>query len=462
MKCINVTGIQSGMLLQRDVHTNLCSVTVSIDSTGTPTVSMGQLTYLHDHFYRLTGIPVGGPYKIQICDNVSSVSFDDLWVGDLWLLGGQSNMEGYGEIRESDRLYDQNPLTQIRAFYMDDHWAVARTRLHLQWTNADTPLAEKWLNMNHLALSDREKLTEDDAGVGPGLFIGKYLWETTGIPQGLIPCAFGGTCMDDWSPDNKTATSQYQSMLRRFKACGSNVRGMFWYQGESDYGWIRSKNFTEKMVRFISALRQDFSIPDLPFVQVQIGINQSYDHAQLDNMIAWAKFRQRQADLSQYISNLSTVSAANTYRFDFVHIDADSQEEIGKALAMEMLSLLGSPEQQCPKLHSIELQPMEGHLYKGQAAIVLTYDNVIGELTSYGQPYGYSVTLFDEIPFLSPYKGIRTIKLVANKVYIVTDYRYEQLDHAYVWYGAGCNTVCTIQDSAGRAPLAMGPIPVKA
>jgi hypothetical protein len=177
-------------------------------------------------------------------------------------------------------------------------------------------------------------------------------------------------------------------------------------------------------------------------------------------MIAWAKLRSRQAELQQYIPYFSTISAANTTRFDLIHLDADSQEQIGTALAMEMLSLLGCPEKKSPTLRNITLQEMEGHLYKGQAAIVLTYDNVIGTLTSFGPPYGYSVTLFDEIPFLSPYKGIRSIKLLGNQVFIVTDYTYEQLEHAYVWYSAGCNTVSTIQDTAGRAPLAMGPVPV--
>ena len=143
-----------------------------------------------------------------------------------------------------------------------------------------------------------------------------------------------------------------------------------------------------------------------------------------------------------------------------IHLDANSQEQLGKTFAMEMLSLLGNSDQKSPTLRSITLQEMKGHLYRGQAAIVLTYDNVIGSLTSYGHPYGYSVTLFDEIPYLSPYKGIRTIKLSGNQVFIVTEYTYEQLEHASVWYSAGCNTVSTIQDGAGRAPLAMGPVPV--
>ena len=70
------------------------------------------------------------------------------------------------------------------------------------------------------------------------------------------------------------------------------------------------------------------------------------------------------------------------------------------------------------------------------------------------------ITLFDEIPYLWPYKGIEHIKLEGNKVIIVTPYSLEQLRHGYVWYGAGPNTICTIQDAEGRAPLAMGPVPI--
>ena len=455
-----VYGIQSGMMMQRDSDTNMCSITLTIENAIDPVASMGKLTCMENGMYHLTGIPTGGPYVVTITDEDNCVEFSDLWVGDVWLLGGQSNMEGWAPYREIDRIYDKTPNPKIRAFYLDDHWDAAVTQLHQQWTNADLGLAEKKMATLGLTLAERDTLTLNDCGIGPGLFIGRYLLEHTGIPQGLILCAFGGTCMDDWMPENTTPASQYQSMLRRFKACGSNVRGMFWYQGESDIEWIAGEKFTGKVEHFLSTMRTDFGLPQMPFVQAQIAYCRGFSHMQLDTIAAWMKIRRQQAQMPEYMPYFSTISTANTYLHDMIHIDTPSQEAVGKAMAMEMLAQLGEPDMANPKLKSIEICNMEGHLYFARTGVVLTYDHVIGGFQSNGHPNGYSITLFDEIPYLWPYKGIEHIKLEGNKVIIVTPYSLEQLRHGYVWYGAGPNTICTIQDAEGRAPLAMGPVPI--
>lgn len=453
-----IHGIKNGMVMQRDLASNTCAILIAIREASHPVASLGTLEHLDEELYRLTGIDVGGPYNLTIWDESGEQTFEDLWVGDVWILGGQSNMEGWGVLRERDVCYDKGPMPQIRAFYLDDHWDAARTQLHLPWTNCDVVLAEKFMRNCGKSLAERDVLSLEDAGVGPGLFFGKYMFVHNRIPQGLIPCAFGGTCMDDWSSENTTPTSQYRHMFRRFTECGSNVRGMFWYQGESDIEWMRTEKFTDRMVDFTDSLRKDFGLPNLPIVQVQIGHTEHFNNLILDNIAAWQKIRRHQYSMHERIPNFSTVSAANTYCHDLIHIDADSQETIGKAAAMEMCALLGETALAGPALHSIEVRRMEGHLYYGKTAVILTYDHVIGEFVSDGHPYGYSVTLFDEIPYLFPYKGICHIRLAHNQVFIVTEYSPEQLEHGYVWYGAGPNVVCNIHDAEGRAPLAMGPV----
>ena len=215
-----IRGLKNGMVLQRDMGTNACKITISLRGVQHPQPSLGKLEHLGGERYRLTGIPVGGPYALTLADGTRRLEFADLWVGDVWLLGGQSNMEGWGERGEAELRYDEAPLQKIRAFYLDDHWESARSQLHLPWTNHDTALAEKFLVGRGLTLAQRDCLTLADAGVGPGLFIGQYLCEQSGVPQGLIPCAFGGTCMQDWLPENLTPTSQYRHTLRRFWEIG--------------------------------------------------------------------------------------------------------------------------------------------------------------------------------------------------------------------------------------------------
>lgn len=460
---MKIYHLQSGMLLQRDPATDLCKTYFQIEDARAPSISLGALEKLPDGRWCLTGIPVGGPYEFTIFDDNEALTFSDIWVGDLWLLGGQSNMEGCGAYREQDLAYMQSPIPQIRAFYMDDRWDIGAYHLHELWLLKDTGLAEKCLITRGKAPQDwKSQSSFDDCGVGPGLFIARYLWEQTGIPQGLLPCGFGGTCMDDWMPENTTPTSEYQSMIRRFHAAGGNVRGIFWYQGESDLNWLCNDQFTDKMSHFIKTLRNDTGNPTLPFVQAQLNQCQSHSHLLLDNIASWMAIQQQQADMANHIPYLSTISTAGGSRHDLIHLDADSQEAAGKAMAMEMLALLGKDDQHCPRLRSIEVRPTTGHLSHGKTSVILTYDHVIGALSSTGAAYGYSITLKDEIPYLFPYKGICSVKPRGNQVEIVTVYTPEQLELGYVWYGAGPNTVCTISDSAGRYPLAMAKIPITA
>ena len=69
----------------------------------------------------LDGIPCGGPYTVTLACGGEHVTVGDVLVGELWILAGQSNMEGSGLITGTRT--NENPL--IRAYYMDDTWGMA-------------------------------------------------------------------------------------------------------------------------------------------------------------------------------------------------------------------------------------------------------------------------------------------------------------------------------------------------
>ena len=89
---------------------------------------------------RLSGLPVGGPYEITLTipGNVpETLTVSDLLVGDVWLLGGQSNMEGCGFRKDRAK-----PHPLVREFYMTDEWRSSpRTRFTScgrRWTGYTT------------------------------------------------------------------------------------------------------------------------------------------------------------------------------------------------------------------------------------------------------------------------------------------------------------------------------------
>jgi sialate O-acetylesterase len=73
---------------------------------------------------QFVSLPAGGPYSVIFTDGKKRLVVKDVLVGDVWICAGPSNMQGLGYLQ-----YAEKPHPQVRAFYMDDHWAVARDPL---------------------------------------------------------------------------------------------------------------------------------------------------------------------------------------------------------------------------------------------------------------------------------------------------------------------------------------------
>lgn len=185
---------------------------------------------------RVPRVPAGGPYDFEVQLNGASVHVRDVLVGDVWLLGGQSNMQGCGRLRAAAR-----PNSYVRAFYMEDRWAVARDPLHDM---------SRCVDAVHIELNGGNRpLANTLTGTGPGVAFGQELARRTGIPQGLIACAHGGTSMAQWDPARKAdgGRSLYGALVRRLRKNGGAATGLVWYQGESDAGAEAAACYTEKM-----------------------------------------------------------------------------------------------------------------------------------------------------------------------------------------------------------------------
>jgi hypothetical protein len=89
--------------------------------------------------------------------------------------------------------------------------------------------------------------------------------------------------MDQWSPalKDKGGDSLYGQAIRRAGVVGP-IRGILWYQGESDANPRASAVFQEKFENLAAAFRKDLNQPNLPFYYVQIG-----RHVNSVNMPYW-------------------------------------------------------------------------------------------------------------------------------------------------------------------------------
>jgi hypothetical protein len=387
---------------------------------------------------KLAGIPVGGPYQITLKlvtkTGTEEVQFSDILVGDVWILGGQSNMEGIGRLTGAAK-----PHPLVRAFYMHDQWGVAKDPLHVLCKAVD-PI--------HYDLAGGVDCVRDPSvGVGPGVGFGQTMHKLTGVPQGLIACAHCGTTMSQWDPVLKKlgGKSFYGATLRRFHKNGAHVAGVVWYQGCSETSPEGAAVYTRRMKNLVAAFRRDFANPTLPFAMVQIAtcypcIPSSF----VEHNAWWNSIQDQERLLPKRIKNLTTVPAIDLELDDCGHISGPDQNRLGRRLAEAAWALLHGP---IAGKFPIELKSIKP-LSLNPMTFEVTFDNVVGSLRSAGKPAGFGIINSEGEDMLAIYR----VDMKDNRVIIRTGLSPESDEsHYFLHYGYGVNAYCNITDEADRS-----------
>ena len=387
----------------------------------------------------LRGLPVGGPYEIELCVGDDRLNVRHVLVGDVWILGGQSNMEGIGHIKDRAK-----PEPMVRAFYMHDAWKTAKDPIHNLCDAVDPVHADLCGGV----LPQRAAYV----GVGPGVAFGQNMFRRTGVPQGLIACAHGGTSMEQWDPAKKRegGRSLYGAMMRRFRKNGSSVAGVIWYQGCSDANEAVVALYQKRMKRLIVAMRHDFKSPQLPFVLVQISrvMGPGWDHD------SWSVVREVQRRLPERIQRCAVVPAIDLELDDGIHISGKEQNRLGRRLAQAMCAVRGDRNAgKLPiRLKSVRCEPDRT---TGLGNVSVTFDRVMGGLRAMGRPWGFDLLGPD-----GPTHGIFRTDMAGNSVVLKTGVDPVEVASMMLFYGYGTAPYCNLVDAADRAVPAFGPVPI--
>lgn len=226
---------------------------------------------------------------------------------DLYILAGQSNMAGRGELTDSHRAVQDNRVWMLTR---DLTWTVAHHPVHF-----DKPAV---------------------AGVGPGLSFGMAMAEVTpGVRIGLIPCAVGGTSIDKWQPgafDPATSTHPYDDAVERITRAmkQGRIKGMIWLQGEADSNEKGAGVYLDKLAVFIDRIRKLTGEKNLPVVVGELGRFKP-NYQLVNDELNKAPLR---------IKNLAVArSEGFTDKGDQTHFDARSAISYGLRFAREMKQL---------------------------------------------------------------------------------------------------------------------------
>ncbi len=389
----------------------------------------------------LSGIPAGGPYRLELRSKAGETArVKEFFVGDVWILSGQSNMQGCG-----NREGAAKPHPLVRAFSMRREWRRAVEPLHVLGESPDFCHH----GGSQCSPEEGERLRESAVkGVGVGLFFGREMVERSGVPQGLICVAHGGTSMNQWNPERKSlgGESLYASMLASVKATGQPVAGVLWYQGESDATVGAAPLYTDRMKRLVSATRRDLRQPQLPWIIVQLA--RVIEGRPEEGARAWNSIQEQQRLLPRQIKNLETVAAIDLELDDCIHIGADSFPVLAKRFARvaDRMVLGNLREDRPPQLGKITPR----HLTTG-SMFEVKFENGVEGLHSAGSPSGFALldSYGKEIP------SIFRIALQGDTAQIY--WTRGGTPPVFISYGHGVTPRCNIIDGRGFSLPVFGP-----
>ena len=228
----------------------------------------------------------------------------------LYLLMGQSNMAGRGKVQSIDT------LVHPRVFMLDKemNWVLAKDPVHFD---------------------------KSIAGTGLGLTFGKIVAnENPEVRIGLVPCAKGGSSINQWFRDSlhrSTKSYPYNEMITRAKmAMGDgNIKGILWHQGESDSGTeYRVESYQQKFYAMLDSMKNDLGIGEVPIVMGEIG------HFQYSKKPLAKAINIEFAQLAEANDHIGLVSAAGlTHKGDTTHFNSDAYHALGIRYARKMIEL---------------------------------------------------------------------------------------------------------------------------
>jgi sialate O-acetylesterase len=198
----------------------------------------------------LAPLPVGATPHVILVAGKNTIELSDVWMGEVWLGSGQSNMEW-------TLANTQNGAAVIAAA---DH---PKVRLfHVPKVQAPQPATD--VNAEWSACSPQT------VGRFSGLlyYFGTKLQEELQVPVGLINSSWGGSPIEPWTVHNGASGGMYNGMIAPL--IPFPVKGILWYQGESNVLKKNGFDYFGKMQNLIGGWRAAWGAEQLPFYFVQI------------------------------------------------------------------------------------------------------------------------------------------------------------------------------------------------
>jgi sialate O-acetylesterase len=282
----------------------------------------------------------GGPYAIVI-DGPQHVELRDVLVGDVWLCGGQSNMEmGLGAAQNGSEEVKAADHPRIRMFVVGQQTARTPAKVPRGSWKICSPqsIGEGWNGFSAVAY-----------------FFGRKLQRDLDVPIGLVKDCSGGTPAEAWTSAEtlrslgindtgsgpSTPAVLYNGMIAPVAPLA--ISGVIWYQGESnaDRAAQYPKRLAEMILQYrkllaamITDWRRAFGQGDFPFYIVSLAAHQQHKDTPGDD--AWAELRAGQDFVANTVTNSGLAVAIDVGDARDVH--PKDKKEVGERLGFIALA----------------------------------------------------------------------------------------------------------------------------
>lgn len=344
----------------------------------------------------------------------TSVTVQDLLVGDVWLCSGQSNMAW--SVGAAD-----NPDAEISAA----NWPLIR-QIKIGLAVADGPqdaVAGSWSVCSPCSVGTFGAV---------GYYFARHVYRRLQVPIGIVNCSFGGSSIEAWlspaaldrepgfafvkarwrqavsevSPQRRSdydrAFSEWTAAVERIErdpdgsvrpakpwpppgpgsfatpSCLLNgmlhplipgaLRGILWYQGESNAA--RADEYHQLFTMLINSWRIEFAQGDIPFYWVQLPNYRARDESNM----SWAFLREAQTQTLALpaTGQAVTIDIGNP---DYIH--PGNKQEVGRRLALLALVKAYGVTEECsgPEFARAEREGVSVRVHFSHAGGGLTSDD---------------------------------------------------------------------------------------
>jgi sialate O-acetylesterase len=298
-------------------------VTITSNSETTQADSNG------NWFVELPAMNAGGPYSMTIESGGQQISITDVYIGDVWLASGQSNMElqvSNADSASATIASANDP--EIRQFKIPKGLSDEPSD-ELPSGSVWTPATSQYVG-NFTAV---------------GYFFALNLKPHIDVPIGIINSSYGGSRIETWMTDDMLGFDEQDTVLaggeaERQPTVAYNkmihsilqypIKGVIWYQGESNGDSMEDAlAYGELFKTFIEGWRNLWNEGDFPFLWVQLpNYGEIYDEPAI-----WDAWPQLRAGQSSALS-LPNTGEAVTIDVGDVDIHPTYKQPVGYRLSL--------------------------------------------------------------------------------------------------------------------------------